>query len=100
MHSSQQELLIKTLLMKELTFTLKELITHLKKILVKNEHSGIDDPIVTKYFYLYFLLVTDWQRNCLNETIAKIIKVYRRRNVIVSPYSCRLLVTVNYLINL
>ena len=67
MYSSQQELLVEELLVRELTFSLKELITYLKKMLVKNEYSDVDDPVLKKHL------------DNLNEIIAMIVEMCRCR---------------------
>ena len=59
MHSAQRELLIEELSLRGLIVNLKELITHLKKMLIEVEHLGETDPNKKKYFYPYFLTATD-----------------------------------------
>ena len=50
----------------------KELITRLKKMLIENKHPGETDANKKKYFYLCFLTATDWQRDRLDDMLAKI----------------------------
>ena len=49
-HSSQQELLVEELMLRELIVNAKDLITKMKKILTHNEHPSTNNLIAKKYF--------------------------------------------------
>ena len=60
------------LILRRLVVNPKELITHLKKMLIENEYQGETDANNKKCFYPRFLTATDWQRDRLDDTLAKI----------------------------
>ena len=78
-HNTQRELLIEELMLRGLTVNPKELITWLKKMLVDNEYPGKTDLNDKKYFYPRFLTATDWQKDRLDDTLAKIDKIRKGR---------------------
>ena len=71
-HSTQRELLMEELMLRGLITNQKELITRLKKMLIDNEHPGETDANKKKHLCPRFLTATDWQRDRLDDTLAKI----------------------------
>ena len=79
-YSTQRELLMEELMLRGLILNPKELITRLKKMLIKNEHPGETDANKKKYFYFRFLTATDWQRDHLDDALAKINEIRLSRD--------------------
>ena len=69
--------------MRRLTIDPKDFIAKMKKILVDNEHHSTNDSITKKYFISRFLTATNWKRDHLDKTMAKIYDVCRSRDATV-----------------
>ena len=79
MRSSQRELLVKELTMRNVTAEPKELITKLKQKLMDHEYPSTTNTNGKKCFFPRSLTATDWHSDRLEETLAKILDVRRRR---------------------
>ena len=53
----------------------KELMTKLKQKLIDHEHENTTSTNAKKHFFPRFLAATDWHRDHLEETMAKIVDV-------------------------
>ena len=78
-HSSQRELLVEELMMRGVAAEPKELITKLKQKLMDHEHPNTTSTNGKKCFFPRLLTATDCHRDRLEETLAKIVDVRRRR---------------------
>ena len=79
-HSSQWELLVEELMIRSIHTEPKELITKLKQKLMDHEHPNTTNTNAKKYFFPRLFTATDWHRDRLEETLAKIMNVRRRRD--------------------
>ena len=81
MHNDHRELLLEELRSRGMQVKNKEKVTVLKKLLINNEcPNPTIDPNEKTFFLPKFLTATDWMKDNLSETLAKIVGVRLERS--------------------